>query len=59
MSDNNNDGLETFIIRVRKSNSDDVKNINTESLVKSLLQKGGFFTVEEVIKSSKKGKIIG
>lgn len=58
MSDMNNDGVETFIIRIKKSDSDDVKNIDTTSLIKSLLQKGSFFRVEEVIKSGKKGKII-
>jgi len=59
VSDTNNDGVETFIIRVKKSNTDDVKNVNSESLITSLLQKGNFFKVEEVIKSSKKGKVIG
>lgn len=58
MSDKNNDGIETFIIRIKKSDGDDVKNIDSESLIKSLLQKGSFFKVEEVIKSGKKGKII-
>ena len=53
---NQDDGVETFIIKVKKSNENDVKNINTESLIKSLLQKGSFFTVEEVIQSGKKGK---
>lgn len=58
MSDNQNDGVETFIIRIKKSNSEDVKNIDTESLIESLLQRGSFFKVEEIIKSGKKGKII-
>lgn len=58
MSDNNNDGVETYIIRIKKSNAEDVKNIDTESLIKSLLQRGSFFKVEEIIKSGKKGKII-
>lgn len=58
MSDNDNDGVETFIIRIKKSNSEDIKNIDTESLIESLLQRGSFFKVEEIIKSGKKGKII-
>lgn len=58
MSDNQNDGVETFIIRIKKSDDDDIKNIDSESLIKSLLQKGSFFKVEEIIKSGKKGKII-
>jgi len=58
VSDNDNDGVETFIIRIKKSNSEDIKNIDTESLIESLLQRGSFFKVEEIIKSGKKGKII-
>jgi hypothetical protein len=58
VGDDNNDEIETFIIRLQKSDNNDIKNINTESLIKSLLQKGNFFRVEEIVKSGKRGKII-
>ena len=58
MNNNHDDGVETFIIRVKKSDNEDVKSIDSSSLISSLLQKGSFFKVEEVIKSGKKGKIV-
>jgi len=54
VSNNYNDGVETFIIRVKKSDGDDIKNIDSGSLITSLLQKGSFFKVEEVLKTTKK-----
>lgn len=55
MIDNNN-SVETFIIKIKKSNDDDIKNIDSTSLIISLLQKGSFFKVEQIIKSGKKEK---
>jgi len=56
MMDNNNNGVETFIIKIKKSNDDDIKNIDSTSLLTSLLQKGSFFKIEEIIKTTKKEK---
>lgn len=41
----------TFILTIEKSNDEDVKNLEIESLLKSLLEKGSFLRVKELIKT--------
>lgn len=56
MTDNNSDSTQTFIIRVKKSDGDNIKNFSSASLIKSLLEKGSFFKVEEILETGKKLK---
>jgi len=41
----------TFILTIEKSNDEDVRNLEIESLLKSLLEKGSFLRVRELIKT--------
>ena len=43
----------TFILTVEKSDDGDVKNLEIESLVESLLKKGSFLKIIEIIKTTK------
>lgn len=54
MTDNQNDDTETFIIKLNKSKEESIKKFDTESLVKSLLEKGSFFKVEEITRTGKR-----
>ena len=45
---------ETFIITVVKTNDKDVSGVASESLIKSLLQKGSFFDVVNITEMAKK-----
>jgi hypothetical protein len=51
MSSNNE---QTFIITIEKSEDEDVKNIEIESLLKSLIERGSFVKVKEIIKTGSK-----
>lgn len=51
MSSNNE---QTFIIIIEKSKDEDVKNIEIESLLKSLIERGSFIKVKEIIKTGSK-----
>ena len=51
MSSNNQ---HTFIITIEKSEDEDVKNITLESLLKSLIERGSFLEVKEIIKTGNK-----
>jgi hypothetical protein len=51
MSSNNE---QTFIITIEKSEDEDVKNIEIESLLKSLVERGSFVKVKEIIKTGSK-----
>jgi hypothetical protein len=42
---------QTFIITVKKSEDEDVKKIEIESLLKSLIERGSFIEVKEIIKT--------
>lgn len=41
----------TYILTVEKSNDADVKNLEVESLLKALIEKGSFLKVKEIIKT--------
>jgi uncharacterized protein YqgQ len=51
MSSNNE---HSFIITIEKSEDEDVKNIEIESLLRSLLERGSFLKVKEIIKTESK-----
>ena len=51
MSSNNQ---HTFIITIEKSKDEDVKNITIESLLKSLIERGSFLELKEIIKTGSK-----
>jgi hypothetical protein len=51
MSSNNE---QTFIITIEKSEDEDVKNIEIESLLKSLIERGSFLKIKEIIKTGSK-----
>jgi predicted transcriptional regulator len=51
MSSNNE---QTFIITIEKSEDEDVKNIEIESLLKSLVERGSFLKIKEIIKTGSK-----
>jgi hypothetical protein len=51
MSSNNE---QTFIITIEKSEDEDVKNIEIQSLLKSLIERGSFIKVKEIIKTGSK-----
>jgi hypothetical protein len=44
----------SFIITIEKSEDEDVKNIEIESLLRSLLERGSFLKVKEIIKTGSK-----
>ena len=44
----------TFIITIEKSKDEDVKNITIESLLKSLIERGSFLELKEIIKTGSK-----
>ena len=48
--------VETFIIKVRKSKDNDLTNYSSESLIRSLLEKGSFFRINEIMKTGKSKK---
>jgi hypothetical protein len=45
---------QTFIITIEKSKDEDVKNIEIQSLLKSLIERGSFIKVKEIIKTGSK-----
>lgn len=45
---------ESFMITVRKSSSSDIARFSSESLIKSLLEKGSMFGVIEITQLAKK-----
>ena len=45
---------ESFIISVRKSTKSDIARLSSESLIKSLLEKGSMFEVKEITQLAKK-----
>lgn len=47
------ENVKTFIIKVRKSEDRDLQNYSAESLIKSLLEKGSFFQVDEIMETGK------
>ncbi len=53
---NYEEDVETFLIKVKKSKDKDVDSYSSESLIESLLQKGSFFRVDEIIKTGKSKK---
>jgi len=44
----------TFIITIEKSDDEDIKNLEIESLLKSLVERGSFVKVKEIIKTGSK-----
>ena len=44
----------TFIITIEKSDDEDVKNLEIESLLKSLMERGSFLKIKEIIKTGSK-----
>lgn len=51
MSSNNE---QTFIITIEKSDDEDIKNLEIESLLRSLVERGSFLKVKEIIKTGSK-----
>ena len=45
---------QTFIITIEKSDDEDIKNLEIESLLRSLLERGSFLKVKEIIKTGSK-----
>ena len=45
---------QTFIITIEKSKDEDVKNIEIQSLLTSLIERGSFIKVKEIIKTGSK-----
>ncbi len=45
---------ESFMITVRKSSGNDIARFSSESLIKSLLEKGSMFEVIEITELAKK-----
>ena len=44
----------TFIITIEKSDDEDIKNLEIESLLRSLVERGSFLKVKEIIKTGSK-----
>jgi len=53
MTDNNDENVQTFIIKVVKSEEKGLSNYSSESLIKSLLEKGKFFRVDQIMETGK------
>jgi hypothetical protein len=45
---------QTFIITIEKSDDEDIKNLEIESLLRSLVERGSFLKVKEIIKTGSK-----